>query len=570
MKFLASQLGYFVSDRAARVNLRALFQYLLFLAALVALYTAVFHLIMTRVDGQTHSWVTGFYWTLTVMTTLGFGDITFTSDIGRLFSVVVLLSGVVFLLVLLPFLFIRLFYAPWLEAQVRMRAPRDVAAGTKDHVIIVEHDAIAVGLMGRLQSAAIPYVLVEPDPAAAAALAADGVHVVTGEIDSSETYRRLDVDRARMLVANRADTTNTNITLTVREVSATVPIAAVAENEESVDILALSGATHVLPLKQQLGEFLASRADTGRREARIVGRYRTLSIAEVPARDTPFAGMTVKDTRLRETNGMNILGMWKRGRLLPAYPLTAIDPDSVLVLAGTDQQIAALNERLPSRDDPPRPVVIIGSGSVGYAAATFLKRAGVVTHLVDRDARSLEPMRGIAERLIEGDAADRRVLAAAGLDAASSVLLTTNDDAMNIYLAVYCRRLKPDARIVSRVTYERNVEAIHRAGADFVLSYASLGAEAVFSLLKGHELVILAEGVDLFTVPVPRQLEGRTLADGQIGSLTGLCVLGLQDGETFVTELHSNTSLPAGGEFVMIGSLEQRREFARAFGAPGS
>ena len=64
------------------------------------------------------------------MTTLGFGDITFTSDTGRLFSMVVLLSGVVFLLVMLPFLFIRLFYAPWLEARVRMRAPREVPAGT--------------------------------------------------------------------------------------------------------------------------------------------------------------------------------------------------------------------------------------------------------------------------------------------------------------------------------------------------------------------------------------------------------------------------------------------------------
>ena len=68
---------------------------------------------------------------------------------------------------------------------------------------------------------------------------------------------------------------------------------------------------------------------------------------------------------------------------------------------------------------------------------------------------------------------------------ASSVLLTTNDDAMNIYLAVYCRRLNPALRIVSRITHERNVEAIHRAGADFVLSYTTLGVEAVMSLLRG-------------------------------------------------------------------------------------
>ena len=55
-----------------------------------------FHFIMAR-EGQSHSWVTGFYWVLTVMTTLGFGDITLHSDLGRIFSSVVLLSGVMFL-----------------------------------------------------------------------------------------------------------------------------------------------------------------------------------------------------------------------------------------------------------------------------------------------------------------------------------------------------------------------------------------------------------------------------------------------------------------------------------------
>ena len=44
------------------------------------------------------SWITGFYWTLTVMSTLGFGDITFATDLGRIYSIIVLMSGIVFLL----------------------------------------------------------------------------------------------------------------------------------------------------------------------------------------------------------------------------------------------------------------------------------------------------------------------------------------------------------------------------------------------------------------------------------------------------------------------------------------
>ena len=148
-----------------------------------------------------------------------------------------------------------------------------------------------------------------------------------------------------------------------------------------------------------------------------------------------------------------------------------------------------------------------------------------------------------ASRCFTGDAADRRLLEQAGIHRVSSVLLTTNDDAMNIYLAVYCRRLNPSLRIVSRITHERNVEAIHRAGADFALSYTTLGVEAVMSLLRGYELVVLGEGVELFSITVPASLSGRRLADSGIGSGTGMSVVALDRGGTLVTQLTGETPL---------------------------
>ncbi|WP_204267058.1 ion channel, partial [Klebsiella aerogenes] len=45
----------------------------------------------------------------------GFGDITFESDAGRIFSVVVLLSGSTFLLVMLPFVSIKFVFIPWMN-----------------------------------------------------------------------------------------------------------------------------------------------------------------------------------------------------------------------------------------------------------------------------------------------------------------------------------------------------------------------------------------------------------------------------------------------------------------------
>src|SRR5688500_20163724 len=156
MKFSSSQLAYLIRNREARGNLGTLLKYVLTLLALITLFAVVFHVIKVRVEGEQHSWITGFYWTLVVMTTLGFGDITFTSDIGRLFSMVVLLSGVVLLLVMLPFMFISLFYAPWLEARVRLRAPREVPKDTRGHVILNEFDTIAGSLIERQRSEHIP------------------------------------------------------------------------------------------------------------------------------------------------------------------------------------------------------------------------------------------------------------------------------------------------------------------------------------------------------------------------------------------------------------------------------
>lgn len=132
---------------------------------------------------------------------------------------------------------------------------------------------------------------------------------------------------------------------------------------------------------------------------------------------------------------------------------------------------------------------------------------------------------------------------------------------MNIYLAVYCRRLNPHLRIVSRVTHERNVEAIYRAGADSVLSYASLGRETIFSLLLGREPILLEEGIDLFLTPVPDTLVGKTLATSQIGTRTGLIVIALQEEGQDLANPLPGQQLQRGSRLLMLGTDHQRQAF---------
>jgi Trk K+ transport system NAD-binding subunit len=565
MKTISTHLSYFLKDRKVKRNLSILLRYIALLVAVIAVFTVVFHFIMLYVEGEEHSWITGLYWTLTVMSTLGFGDITFQSDIGRLFSVFVLLSGIVMLLIVLPFAFIRFFYAPWLESQIHNRAPRALPADAADHVILTNYDSIAQGVVRRLKRDNIPYVVLEPDPATAANLQMDDVQVVTGEIDSKETYEAVQADRARFVLANHDDQTNTNVTLTVREVAPDVPLAALISDDDSQDILELSGATRTLPLKRWLGEQLATRITARSGAVHPIGQYRALRFAELPVHHTSLEHQTIREAQLRERTGATVVGVWERGTLQPVQPGTPLAATSVLVVVGTTDQLRTLNRMVVSDDDSTEPVLVIGGGRVGGAAVKALHERGVPVHLVEKESVRCEVLRPYCAEVFCGDAAEYSLLKQAGIESAPSVLLTTHDDAINIHLAAYCRRLNPTMRVVSRITHERNLEAIHRAGADFVLSYATLGIDAVYAALRGRHLVVLGEGVDLFTRAVPPSLVGTTLAESQIGAQTGLNVVAIECDDAFVTDLVGDTVLPPDGRLLLIGADEQMEAFVEQY-----
>jgi voltage-gated potassium channel len=543
--------------RQRRRNTRALLGYLSVVAGAVILWTLLFQVI-SRTEGQRHSWITGFYWTLSTMTTLGVGDVVFTSDTGRLFTALVLVSGIVLFLVVLPFAFIRYLYAPWVQAE-------KVPARLSGHVLIAGSEGIALPLVAKLEVHDIRYFVIEPNPRRAAALQEDGVSAVAGEVDDRATYERLRAAAAGLVVANCDDATNTNITFTVRETAETVPVAALVESEPSVPVLELAGATLVLPLKRRLGEHLANRLNAGHAQTHAIGTFRELVIAEMPVHHTPLVGRRIRELPLRDAIGVNIIGVLEQARFVAAGPDTVLTEHSVPVVVGTREQIAALDEFLVIYDANYSPVLVIGGGKVGCAATHLLRRKGVPVHLVDRAGVGADWIGEPPDKVFASDAAEPDVLIKAGLGTAPGVLLTTSDDAMNIYLAVHCRRLAPETRIVSRVTFDRNLTAMRRAGADIALSHTSLAVESIFAALRGHQLVVLGEGVELHELPVPPSLAGKTLAEAAPGARTGVNVIAISGPAGFVPNPGAATPLPADSSLLMIGDQAQLSRFMREY-----
>src|SRR5262245_7275993 len=172
--------------RRATARLPALTSLLALVAAVITIYSIVFQLLMAR-EGQSHSWLSGVYWTVQTLTTLGYGDITFTSDLGRMFALLVLVTGVVVLFILFPFTLVQFLYAPWLERRNAARTPRLLPPGTSGHVILTSYGPVEIALIQRLDQFRLPYVVIVPDVTHALALHDQGVRVMVGRLDGAAT-----------------------------------------------------------------------------------------------------------------------------------------------------------------------------------------------------------------------------------------------------------------------------------------------------------------------------------------------------------------------------------------------
>lgn len=567
MKYLPAVVSTIVSSNITKANIRLVLKYLALMTALIALYSILFHHIMAA-EGQRHSWVTGFYWTIVTMSTLGFGDITFTSDLGRLFSIIVLLSGVVLLLILLPFVFIKFFFAPWMEAQARSRTPRELPTDTRNHVIITNYDPVTAALIEKLEGYKKEYVVVVEQFQRALELYDRNIRVAVGNIDDPIAYEKMRVQNAALVVATNSDQMNTNIALTLREDFEHLPIIATADSPHSVDILELAGVTRVLQLHDLLGRSLAAWTIAGDCKSNIIGRYEKLVLAQAPVIGTPLVGQTIAQSKLRETFGLTVVGIWERGEFTIPRPDTKIDRSSVLVFAGTEEALAAYDDVYSFYQIckvAGDPVIIVGGGRVGQAIATRFDKSEIPYLIIEKARRRRHEEED--GHYVFGDAADIQTLEKAWFEKAPAALITSHDDATNIYLTKYLRSLRPDMQILSRASEDRNITTLHRAGADFVMSYASLGANAIFNFLMNEETLLLAEGLNFFHLPAPAGLAGKTLAHSGIREKTGCTVVALvREGQTIINP-EPAVELNEKDELILIGTYDAESSFLNEYSA---
>ena len=515
---------------------------------------------MATFENRPRTFLDSFQFAVEMFTTTGFGgDAPWESEQMRAFIAVTDLLGMGLLVGALPVV-----ARPVLETILTETAPTALDDEVTDHVIVCSYTTRAEVLIEELDAREVPHVVVESDRERANELYGDGHRVIRADPESSEGLNAARLPAARSLVVDVSDQVDASIVLAAKELAEDVPVVSVVEDPDLERYHRLAGADHVLSPRPLLGRGLAAKVTTALRTEidEAIDIDDRLKIAEVSVRHGgDLAGATLAESGIRERAGVNVVGAWFQGEFDPSpSPDAALTRGTVLLVSGRPDQLERLVEMTQSsvRRFTAGRTVIVGYGQVGRTIAGELEDADIPYTVVDTEDKP-----GVD---VVGDATNPETLASARVEDADTVALALPDDTTTEFATLVIRDTAPDTEIVARIEEDANVSKTYRAGADYVLSLATVtGRMSAARLLEGRDVLSVEQQVEVVRVEAPG-LVGRTLGDADVRETTDYAVMASERDADVITDMGPRTTVEPGNELIAVGTDDGIRAFERAFG----
>jgi voltage-gated potassium channel len=313
---------------------------------LFVIYILIFeHLMILENHPENANIITAIYWATNTITTVGgYGDVIFTSQAGRLFTVIVQILGVI----LIASFLVNFVITPWMDRVIKFRLPRKVSKGTKDHIIICGYNQLVETLIDELAEQDFQFVIVDEEEELIRELSYKDIPCIFGVPSDKQTLINAGIEKARLLIANKSDEKNANIILTAREFDH-LTIIGIVEDMSNSKYLKYAGADAVVSPKLMFGQFIGKKA-MDKLVSRVTGAteiFEGVHVVEFPIYlKSPLIGKTIKEVSNRwNLAGAKIVGIWKSGTLsFDPKEEDIIRENSVLLAVGTPEGLAKLKK----------------------------------------------------------------------------------------------------------------------------------------------------------------------------------------------------------------------------------
>jgi voltage-gated potassium channel len=299
-------------------------------------------------------WVDALYMTVITLATVGFGEIHPLGDRGRLFTIALILMGVVNIGYIVN-RFTEALIQGYFQQGIVLQRQRRLIETLSGHYILCGFGRTGRQIALEFKAEGIPFVTIDSDVEQIQVAQQLGYTVFQGDATLDATLLEVGIERAVCLVAALpSDAENLYTVLSAKTLNPKVRAIARASTEEAVQKLQRGGADAVVSPYITGGKRMAAAALRPQVmdfvDGIITGADRSFYLEEfrIDPQSCPYVGQSLRDAKLRSQSGALVLAIRRSDGTLIGGPTadTKLMPADSLICMGTAEQLRLLNQIL--------------------------------------------------------------------------------------------------------------------------------------------------------------------------------------------------------------------------------
>ena len=218
--------------------------------------------------------------------------------------------------------------------------------------------------------------------------------------------------------------------------------------------------------------------------------------------------------------------------------------------------------------------LVCGFGRIGEVVCRELASKPVPFVIIEQHEERVRQAEASQYLVLQGDAADEKILLEAGVRQARGLFAALATDAGNVFVTLTAKELNPTLFVVARAETERSERTLLRSGADKVISPYTMGghrmAQAalrptvvdIIELATHHQSLELQ--LEEISIPVASASQGKTLRDAELYEQPGIIVVAIRraSGKTLFNPAPGER-IEAGDSVIVLAEASQLKEIER-------
>jgi len=294
------------------------------------------------------------YMTVITLSTVGFSEVRPLEERGRLFTVALILMGLLTIGYIVN-RFTEALIQGYFQEGIKLRQEKSLIESLDEHYIVCGFGRTGRHVAQEFFAEGIPFIIIDDNPEEVEEIKQLGYTVILGDATLDESLVRAKIAQAICVVtALPSDAENLYTVLSAKTLNPRIRAIARASNEEAVQKLQRAGADAVVSPYITGGKRLAAAALRPQVmdfvDGIITGSNRSYYLEEflIDSETCPFVGKTLREAKLRSQSGALVLAIRRFDGNLIAGPTgeTFILERDAFICMGTAEQLRDLNKIL--------------------------------------------------------------------------------------------------------------------------------------------------------------------------------------------------------------------------------